>query len=111
MAFQWLTLHDLTARGRYPRTRYSVCSSDNPCSERSTGILNFSTGSNGDRPPFQRGGRPSALIRTGRNISKSTVAVSVSRGSPCADISASRSEIDQNPIRPAIAILHRRQAE
>ena len=80
------------------RTRYSVCSSDSPCSACSTSMRNFSTGSNGGLPPFQRGGVPSARTRTGRNISKSTVAASVSRGSPCAEISASRSAIDQNPI-------------
>ncbi len=72
-------------------------SCDSPCSDCSTSIRNFSTGSNGGRLPFQRGARPRTRSSTGRNISKSTVAASVSSGSPRAEIAVGHSVIDQNP--------------
>ena len=63
------------------RTRYSVCSSDNPQRlQDQHAELQYRV--NGGRPPFQRGGRSRAPSKTGRNITKSIVAASISSGSP-----------------------------
>ena len=50
-----------------------------------TGIRNFSTTSIAGRPPLELGGRPAAFSRIGRKRSNSTVAFSVSSGSPPAE--------------------------
>ena len=84
------------------RTMQGVCARLNPCSDRSTGILKFNTGSNGRRLPFEGALRRSAFIKTDHNISKLTVAASFSSRSPYADNSFSRSSKSHNPPCPCI---------
>src|SRR3954454_13653460 len=51
----------------------------------------------GGRPPFERSARDTAASSAGRNISKSTSALTRSRSSPLAESSRNRSSTSKNP--------------
>ena len=73
---------------RRSQTIRSVACKLRPCRLCKMSIRNFRTTSSAGRPPLGLRGRPAASSRIGRKRSKSTVAFSVSSGSPPAEISA-----------------------